>query len=54
LIGQCLGDALGAAVEGRSPADCGYYVNEMLKKGQAGHHFFTLFPSKLSKSLMLS
>lgn len=36
LIGQGLGDALGAVVEGRSPDDCRYYVNEMLKKGQAG------------------
>ena len=36
LIGQALGDALGAVVEGRSPDDCRYYVNEMLKKGQAG------------------
>lgn len=36
LIGQSLGDALGAVVEGRSPEDCHYYVNEVLKKGQAG------------------
>lgn len=36
LIGQCLGDALGAVVEGRSPQDCRYYVEEVVRKGQAG------------------
>jgi ADP-ribosylglycohydrolase len=36
LIGQCLGDALGFPVEGRSPAACRQYVEEMLRTGRAG------------------
>ena len=33
LIGQCVGDALGFAVEGQPPAVCRGYVEEALDKG---------------------
>jgi ADP-ribosylglycohydrolase len=36
LIGQCLGDALGAPVEGSPPPVCQAYVNERIKTGQLG------------------
>jgi ADP-ribosylglycohydrolase len=33
LIGQCLGDALGAPVEGQDPASCAHYVTSVLRGG---------------------
>lgn len=61
LIGQCLGDALGFAVEGFSPAACKRYVEDHLKTGKAGE--FGRFPlpfgqysddSQLARELMQS
>lgn len=61
LIGQCLGDALGFAVEGYSPSACKMYVEDYLKTGRAGEFGHFPFPfgqysddSQLARELMLS
>ena len=36
VLGQCLGDALGSPVEGKSGALCAYYVEDELKRGKVG------------------
>jgi len=61
LIGQCLGDALGFAVEGFSPAACRRYVEDYLKTGKAGEFARFPFPfgqysddSQLARELMQS
>jgi ADP-ribosylglycohydrolase len=36
VLGQCLGDALGSPVEGKSGALCAYYVQEELMVGKVG------------------
>jgi len=36
LIGQCLGDALGAPVEGSPPSICQAYINDRIRTGQLG------------------
>jgi ADP-ribosylglycohydrolase len=61
LIGQCLGDALGFAVEGFSPKACERYVEDILKTGKAGEFGHWPFPfgqysddSQLARELMQS
>jgi ADP-ribosylglycohydrolase len=61
LIGQCLGDALGFAVEGFSPAACRRYVEDYLTTGKAGEFGRFPFPfgqysddSQLARELMQS
>jgi ADP-ribosylglycohydrolase len=61
LIGQCLGDALGFAVEGFSPIACKRYVEDFLKAGKAGEFGRWPFPfgqysddSQLARELLLS
>ncbi len=61
LISQCLGDALGFAVEGFSPKACERYVEDILKTGKAGEFGHWPFPfgqysddSQLARELMQS
>jgi ADP-ribosylglycohydrolase len=61
LLGQCLGDALGFAVEGFSPKACERYVEDILKTGKAGAFGHWPFPfgqysddSQLARELMQS
>lgn len=61
LIGQCLGDALGFAVEGYSPAACKRYVEDYLKTGRAAEFGHFPFPfgqysddSQLARELIQS
>ena len=61
LIGQCLGEALGFAVEGFSPKACERYVEDILKTGKAGEFGHWPFPfgqysddSQLARELMQS
>lgn len=61
LIGQCLGDALGAPVEGNPPEACQTYVDDILNTGKAGILGRRPFPfgqytddSQLARELMQS
>ncbi len=61
LISQCLGDALGFAVEGFSPKACERYVEDILKTGKAGEFGHWPFPfgqysddSQLARELIQS
>ncbi|MDI6890501.1 MAG: ADP-ribosylglycohydrolase family protein [Thermodesulfovibrionales bacterium] len=61
LIGQCMGDALGFAVEGFSPEACKRYVEDVLKTGRAGEFGHWPFPfgqysddSQLARELLQS
>jgi ADP-ribosylglycohydrolase len=61
LVGQCLGDALGFAVEGCGPEECAFYVNELLRAGKAGRMGRPPFPfgqytddSQLARELLRS
>lgn len=61
LIGQCLGDALGFPVEGRSASVCVRYVKEFLMKARAGetgrgHYSFGQYTddSQLARELVIS
>ena len=61
LIGQCLGDALGFVVEGRSPRACRDYVDAFLRTGKAARHARAPFPfgqysddSQLARELLSS
>jgi ADP-ribosylglycohydrolase len=61
LIGQCLGDATGFAVEGFSPAACKRYIEDFLKTEKVGEFGSFPFPfgqysddSQLARELMLS
>jgi ADP-ribosylglycohydrolase len=61
LLGQCLGDALGFAVEGHGPDECAFYVHEILRAGKAGRIGRPPFPfgqytddSQLARELLLS
>lgn len=61
LIGQCVGDAIGFAVEGFSPAACQRYIEDFLKTGKVGEFGRFPFPfgqysddSQLARELMQS
>ncbi|MEW6162319.1 MAG: ADP-ribosylglycohydrolase family protein [Nitrospirota bacterium] len=61
LIGQCVGDALGFAVEGFSPEACKRYIEDILKRGRAGEFGHWPFPfgqysddSQLARELLQS
>ncbi len=61
LIGQCLGDALGFAVEGFSPEACKRYVEDVLKTERVGEFGHFPYPfgqysddSQLARELLLS
>ena len=61
LIGQCLGDALGFVVEGRSPRACRDYVDAFLRTGKAARHARAPYPfgqytddSQLARELLSS
>src|SRR5262245_60387384 len=61
LIGQCLGDALGAPVEGMGGGTCSYYVRDVLRAGRAGtisrgRHAFGQYTddSQLARELLQS
>ncbi|MFA6054362.1 MAG: ADP-ribosylglycohydrolase family protein, partial [Thermodesulfovibrionales bacterium] len=61
LIGQCLGDAVGFAVEGYSPAACKRYIEDFVKTDKVGEfgHFPLPFgqysdDSQLARELMQS
>jgi ADP-ribosylglycohydrolase len=61
LVGQCLGDALGFPVEGRTPIACRQYVQEILRTGRAGENGRRGFPfgqytddSQLARELLQS
>ena len=54
LIGQCLGDALGFAVEGGTPAACRRYVEEVLRGGSGRHKGQYSDDSQLARELLQS